>query len=62
MSDNYQQEQAGWEWRDQEDERWHVENIRDYQDDVEKLVVAKPILDKMLSSFNGVLSPSKESI
>lgn len=59
MSDYYQQDQSGWEWRDQEDERWHAENINDGQ--VEKLTAAKPMIDHLLVQFDSVFGLSEES-
>lgn len=54
MSD-YQGECAGWEWRDQEDERWHAENISgDHQPSMSELATAQPIIDQMLEQFDSV--------
>lgn len=61
----YQQEQAGWEMRDQEDEHWYVKNIRDPESiaSIDKLVTAQPIINQMLSSFDSIFGTSdKESI
>ena len=62
MSD-YQQDQAGWEWRNQEDERWHAENISgfDHYSSMNELAAAKPIIDQMLAQFDSVFGQSKES-
>lgn len=61
----YQQEQAGWEMRDQEDEHWYAQNIRDPESiaSIDKLATAQPIIDQMLSSFDSIFGTSdKESI
>lgn len=62
---HYQQDQAGWEWRNQEDEHWYAENVKDpeYVAGIDKLVTAQPIIDQMLSSFDSIFGTSdKESI
>ena len=63
MSD-YQQDQAGWEWRNQEDERWHAENISGFESDanINELAAAQPIIDQMLSNLDSALGQSKESM
>lgn len=62
MSD-HQQQQAGFEWRDQEEERWHAENISgDIQLSMSELATAQPIIDQMLEQFDSVFGQSKESI
>lgn len=55
MSD-YQQDQAGWEWRDQEDERWHAENITGFEGAAtqEELVACQPMIDSMLANFDSI--------
>ncbi|WP_198331383.1 hypothetical protein [Psychrobacter aquimaris] len=61
MSD-YQQ-QAGWEWRDQEEECWHAENISsDLQLSMSELAIAQPVIDQMLAQFDSVFGQSEESI
>lgn len=61
----YQQDQASWEWIDQEEERWNAENIKgfNHHSSMNELVAAQPILDQMLSSFDSIFGrDSKESI
>ena len=60
----YQQDQASWEWMDQEEERWNAENIKgfDHHLSMNELVAAQPIIDHMLLSFDSVFGQSKESI
>lgn len=55
MSD-YQQDQAGWEWRDQEDERWQAENITGFEGAAtqEELVACRPMIDSMLANFDQI--------
>lgn len=53
----YQQQQAGWEWRDQEDERWHAENISEQASSESE----KQIMSNMLAQFDSVFGLSKES-
>lgn len=63
MSDSYQQDQAGFEWRDQEEERWHADNISgDPLLSMSELATAQPIIDQMLAQFDSVFGQSKESI
>ena len=50
---DYQQDQARWEWMDQEEERWHAENIR-LSATRNELVAVKPVLDRMLSDFDSM--------
>lgn len=59
----YQQPQAGWEWRDQEDEHWYAENISDLDTGPTKqeLLAVQPIIDQMLSQFDSIFGQSKES-
>lgn len=62
MSD-YQQQQCGWEWRDQEEERWHAENISsDLELSMSELATAQPVIDQMLAQFDSVFGQSEESI
>ena len=60
----YQQDQASWEWMDQEEERWNSENIKgfDHYSSMNELVAAQPIIDQMLEQFDSVFGQSKESI
>lgn len=53
----YECNSAGWEWRDQEEERWHAENISE-QDSSES---EKQIMSNMLAQFDSVFGQSKES-
>jgi len=55
MSD-YQQPQAGWEWRDQEEERWHAENVKGFEGVAtkEELAACQPVIDNMLAQFDQV--------
>ena len=61
MSDS---NQAGWEWMNQEEERWNAENIKgfDHHSNMNELVAAQPIIDQMLGQFDSVFGQSKESI
>lgn len=61
MSDSYQQAQAGFEWREQEDEYWFAKNISE-QASTEQLATAKPIIDQMLSDFDSIFGQSEENI
>ena len=62
MSDSYQQAQAGFEWRDQEEERWHAENISgDPLLSMSELATAQPIIDQMLAQFDSIFGLSEES-
>ena len=58
MSDSYQQDQAGWEQRGQEDEYWFAKNISE-QDSTE---AEKQMMDQMLVQFDSAFGQSKESI
>lgn len=53
---NYQQPQAGFEWRDQEDERWHADNIVGFEGVAtkEELAAFQPIVDNMLAQFDQI--------
>ena len=61
---SHQQDQAGWEWMSQEEERWNAENIKgfDYHSSMNELVAAQPIIDQMLGQFDSVFGQSKENI
>ena len=61
MSDSYQQAQAGFEWREQEDEYWFAKNISEPQASTEQLATAKPIIDQMLVQFDSMFGQSEES-
>lgn len=60
----YQQDQASWEWMDQEEERWNAENIKgfDHHSSMNELVAAQPIIDQMLGQFDSVFGQSKENV
>ena len=58
MSDSYQQDQAGWEQRDQEDEYWFAKNISEQA----STEAEKQMMDQMLAQFDSVFGQSKESI
>ena len=58
MSDSYQQDQAGFEWRDQEEERWFAKNISEQA----STEAEKKITDQLLAQFDSVFGSSKESI
>lgn len=57
MSDSYQQAQAGFEWREQEDEYWFAKNISE-QDSPE---AEKQMMGQLLAQFDSVFGPSKEN-
>ncbi len=57
MSDSYQQDQASWEWMDQEDEYWFAKNISEQA----STEAEKQIIDQMLAQFDSVFGQSKES-
>ena len=62
MSDSYQQAQAGFEWREQEDEYWFAKNISEPQASIQQLATAKTNTHQMLSDFDSIFGQSKESI
>ena len=53
----YQQAQAGFEWREQEDEYWFANNISEQASDEAE----KQMMDQMLAQFDSVFGPSKEN-
>lgn len=57
MSDSYQQAQAGFEWREQEDEYWFANNISEQASDEAE----KQMMGQMLAQFDSVFGPSKEN-
>ena len=59
-----QQDQAGWEWMSQEEERWNAENIKgfDHHSSMNELVAAQPIIDQILGNLDSAFGQSKESI
>lgn len=56
----YQQQQASWEWMDQEGQHWFAKNISE-QASAEQLATAKPIIDQMLAQFDSVFGLSEEN-
>lgn len=57
MSDSYQQDQASWEWMDQEEQHWFANNISE-QDSPE---AEKQMMGQLLAQFDSVFGQSKES-
>ena len=57
MSDNYQQAQAGFEWREQEDEYWFAKNISEQASDEAE----KQMMGQLLAQFDSVFGLSEES-
>ena len=57
MSDSYQQAQAGFEWREQEDEYWFAKNISEHA----SAEAEKQMMGQMLAQFDSVFGPSKEN-
>ena len=57
MSDSYQQAQAGFEWREQEEQHWFENNISDHA----SAEAEKQMMGQMLAQFDSVFGPSKES-
>ena len=53
----YQQQQAGFEWRDQEDEYWFANNINEHASDEAE----KQMMGQMLAQFDSVFGQSKEN-
>lgn len=51
----YQQQQAGWEWRDQEDERLQAEIERDVSN------TPASMTEQMLVDFDSIFMSDKES-
>lgn len=58
MSNDYQQAQAGWEWRGQEEEHWFDNNIIEQASPEAE----KQMMDQMLAQFDSVFGQSKENI
>ena len=56
MSNNYQQDQASWEWMDQEEQHWFSNNISEQA----SLETEKQMMDQMLAQFDGIFGQSKE--
>lgn len=57
MSDNYQQEQASWEWMDQEEQHWFNSNISDQASSETE----KQMMGQLLAQFDSVFGQSEES-
>lgn len=57
MSDSYQQAQAGFEWREQEDEYWFAKNISEQA----SAEAEKQMMGQLLAQFDSVFGPSKEN-
>lgn len=58
MSDSYQQDQASWEWMDQEEQHWFDNNISDQASPEAE----KQMMGQMLAQFDSVFGLSEESI
>ena len=54
----YQQDQASWEWMDQEEQHWFENNISDQDSDEAE----KQMMGQLLAQFDSVFGQSKESI
>lgn len=57
MSDSYQQAQAGFEWREQEDEYWFAKNISEQASDEAE----KQMMGQLLAQFDSVFGLGEES-
>lgn len=57
MSDSYQQAQAGFEWREQEDEYWFANNISEQA----SAEAEKQMMGQMLAQFDSVFGQSEEN-
>ena len=57
MSDSYQQAQAGFEWREQEDEYWFANNISEQA----SAEAEKQMMGQMLAQFDSVFGLGEES-
>lgn len=57
MSDSYQQAQAGFEWREQEDEYWLANNISEQASDEAE----KQMMGQLLAQFDSVFGLGEES-
>ena len=58
MSDSYQQAQAGFEWRRQEDEYWFANNISEQA----SAEAEKQMMGQMLAQFDSVFGLGEENI
>ncbi|MBE0440569.1 hypothetical protein EI164_00550 [Psychrobacter sp. FME13] len=52
----YQQDQASWEWMDQEEQHWFANNISEQASEDEK-----QMMGQMLAQFDSVFGLSEES-
>ena len=57
MSDSYQQDQAGWEQRDQEEEYWFANNISEQASSEAE----KQMMGQLLAQFDSVFGLGEES-
>ena len=57
MSDDYQQQQASWEWMDQEEQHWFANNISEQASDEAE----KQMMGQLLAQFDSVFGLSEES-
>ena len=57
MSDNYQQDAAGWEWMDQEEQYWFANNISEQASSETE----KQMMGQLLAQFDSVFGLSEES-
>ena len=53
----YQQQQASWEWMDQEEQHWFANNISEQASDEAE----KQMMGQLLAQFDSVFGPSKEN-
>ena len=58
----YQQDQAGWEWMDQEEQHWFANNISEQASEQASDEAEKQMMGQLLAQFDSVFGPSKESI
>lgn len=61
----YQQDQASWEWIDQEEERWNAENIKgaDHHSSMSDLAKHNKEFECLLAQFDShFMIPNKESL
>lgn len=57
MSDNYQQAQAGFEWREQEYEYWFAKNISEQA----SAEAEKQMMGQLLAQFDSVFGLGEEN-
>lgn len=51
------QQQAGWEWRDQEEERWHAEQALA----ATRQPVGQQVNERLIADFDSIFMMDKES-